>query len=158
MNKYNGGKDCTYFNCIPAETVVWKDKTPEIADLNMENLTIEKTGYTPYVNFNSEDGIMEISGVSSPEDSVKFYQPLVKWLEDYSETGADHATLIFKMEYFNTSSTVFLLRIMRTVVKMKECGKMVNIQWYHKTNDDDMIEAGQEFSILAKFPIELFRN
>ena len=46
----------------------------------MEPISFEGTPKTPTVNFNADDGIVEIKGRSIPENSIEFYKPLVDWL------------------------------------------------------------------------------
>lgn len=121
----------------------------------MEKFILNPSNYTPLVNFNNESGVLEITGTSTPEDSYNFFQPLVNWIELYTKSPALHTQLVFKMEYFNTSSTVFMLRIIKGVSKLSLEGKNVSIFWYHQDDDEDLIEAGKDFAILAKTPIKL---
>jgi hypothetical protein len=121
----------------------------------MENLNLSPTSYTPKVNFDLNTGNLEISGTATPEDSVSFFKPLTDWMEAYSNKPAPITTLIFRMDYFNTSSTVFFLRLMKGIARMQDEGKIAYIKWYHQKNDEDSIEAGKDFSVLAKIPVEL---
>jgi hypothetical protein len=121
----------------------------------MDNLILNPSSYTPGVNFDFKSGLLELSGTSTPEDSYNFFQPLMNWLELYKKSPARHTTLVFKMEYFNTSSTAFILRIIKAVGLLKEEGKEISIQWFYQEEDDDLVEAGRDFGILAETNIEL---
>lgn len=121
----------------------------------MRNLIFDPTDVTPSVNFDFDNGRMEISGRSLPEDSFAYYKPLIDWLQSYSKKTAEVTETIFKLEYFNTSSTVFILKILKGIALLKQGGKSVTVKWYYKRDDDDMCEAGKEFGILAHIPIEL---
>ncbi len=121
----------------------------------MEHLILNPTNYTPGVNFNYSTGALEITGTATPEDSYNFFQPLIRWFDDYKSKPASTTTLIFKMEYFNTSSTVFMLRLMKGAASLDIAGHPVKIKWYYKENDDDCYEAGKDFGTLAKMDIEL---
>ena len=48
----------------------------------MENLLIEKSEKTPYVEFNI-NGELRIEGRSIPEDSRAFYQGALNWLHEF---------------------------------------------------------------------------
>ena len=120
----------------------------------MENLILEPSSYTPGVNFNA-NGTLQLFGTSTPEDSFHFFQPLMEWVDLYKKNPATSTTFIFKMEYFNTSSTAFILRMIKAVGQLRLEGKKTNIQWFYQEDDDDLVEAGRDFGILAKTNIEL---
>ena len=55
----------------------------------MENIDIKgfkDDFFIPTVNFNAETGVCEIAGESYLEETVEFYAPLIKWLEEYIST------------------------------------------------------------------------
>ena len=124
---------------------------------NMDNLIINPSTHTPRIHFDASSGILEISGTSTPEDSFNFFQPIMSWLELYKSQPAAKTTLIFKMEYFNTSSTAFILRIIKVVGQINEAEKNVSVQWHYQEEDEDLVEAGRDFGILAEIPIELIQ-
>ena len=67
----------------------------------MENLTIEETKYTPSINLNVERGTVDIIGKSYPENTFEFYEPVMKWLEDYFKGNAQKKTVLnFEIIYF----------------------------------------------------------
>ena len=39
--------------------------------------------YYPVVNFNYYSGVCAISGESYMEETYRFYEPLIRWLNDY---------------------------------------------------------------------------
>ena len=51
----------------------------------MENLFIKETASTPEISFNAKQGFLQIKGVSLPEDSVAFYEPLFNYFENEKE-------------------------------------------------------------------------
>ncbi|MCS6885934.1 MAG: DUF1987 domain-containing protein [Acidobacteriota bacterium] len=112
----------------------------------MENLFIEKTRATPAVRFDAASGVLEISGESYPENSMKFYQPVFSWLQQYlSET--DHPiTFNFKLDYFNTSSSKCILNILEMLEQAHAQGRQISLNWYYQEDDEDMLESGQEFA------------
>lgn len=112
----------------------------------MENLIIEATDDCPKVEFSSKDGKMIISGKSLPEDVISFYNPMLSWLEEYSKNPAPDTQFTFKLTYFNTSSSKLILDILMILEKMNEEGKSVQVNWYYSEYDEDMKEAGNEYS------------
>lgn len=121
----------------------------------MEVIRIEGTEDTPKVELNVQTKIFEISGRSLPEDCAEFYKPVLDWLERYSKTPLDSTDFEIKLEYFNTASSKIILDVLTKLEKVKDAGKKVVIHWYYHEDDEDMEEAGQEFSELVELPFEL---
>jgi len=110
---------------------------------------------TPYVNFNYDKRKFEIAGRSFPADADGFYQPLIKWLDDYKKTGPDAETVFeVRMEYFNTASAKMLLDVFFKLEDIAEAGNDVKIQWFYLEEDEDMLEAGEEFNEIVELEFE----
>lgn len=116
----------------------------------MEILNIEGAEDTPKIILDRTNGIFEISGRSLPEDSAEFYKPVLEWLRSYSEKSNDSTDFVFKLEYFNTASSKLILDVLSSLESIGG----TTIQWYHHEDDEDMQEAGQEFSELVEIPFE----
>lgn len=112
----------------------------------MENLYIEKTKATPAVKFDAGSGVLEISGESYPENSMKFYQPVFNWLQQYLSETDKPIVFNFKLDYFNTSSSKCILNILEMLEDAHAKGRKVDLNWYYQEEDDDMLENGQEFA------------
>ena len=130
----------------------------------MNTLFINGTDYTPTVNFDPEKGIFEISGESRPENARSFYEPIIKWLEEYSmvlywkkNTLNDKSTfkLDFKFQYFNSTSAKYILDIFYALEKMKAQGYKILINWYYEEGDNDIQEAGEEFLGSVDIPYKM---
>lgn len=116
----------------------------------MNTLRVEGTEDTPHIVLDKDRGVLEISGRSLPEDSAGFYKPVLDWIEAYSKDPNADTTLIFKLEYFNTASSKLILDILYALEDVKG----VKVQWHFLEDDEDMEEAGQEFSELVEIPFE----
>lgn len=121
----------------------------------MENVFIEGSGRTPKVSFDANNGILEISGRSIPENSIVFYQPLFNWLNDYMKNPPFTTNVIFKFEYFNTSSSKCILDILRKLENLSKVNEHVYIRWYYEEGDEDMEESGRDFKTITELNIEL---
>jgi hypothetical protein len=121
----------------------------------MDKIVLQPSPTTPKVNFDSQTGLLEISGKSLPENSIDFFQPIHAWLDNYSADPNDVTSLIFKLEYFNTSSTSHFLKIIKKVEKLFDMGKNANVIWYYDYEDEDMKEAGEDFKMLVKLPVDI---
>ncbi|MGB3618612.1 MAG: DUF1987 domain-containing protein [Catalinimonas sp.] len=116
----------------------------------LEILTLEGTEDTPKIILDGKNGIYEISGRSLPEDSAEFYSPVLEWLDGYAEAPNDNMEFVFKLEYFNTASSKLILDILS---KLEDIDN-VSVTWYYDEDDEDMQEAGEEFSELVEVAFE----
>ena len=116
----------------------------------MEVLLLEGTEDTPKVLLDKSNGIFEISGRSLPEDSAEFFQPVLDWINDYSLDPNETTDFTFKLEYFNTASSKLILDVLSALEDI-EGAKII---WYFHEDDEDMEEAGEEFSELVELPFE----
>lgn len=121
----------------------------------MENIVLEGTGRTPYVSFDAQAGKLEISGRSIPENSITFYKPLFDWVDNYVQSPKDNTTVIFNLEYFNTSSSKCILDLLRKLETLKDTNNATEIKWYFDEGDEDMEESGNDFKSLINLDIEL---
>ncbi len=118
---------------------------------------IEGTAKTPTVKFDSDSGEMHIKGRSIPENSIDFYKPLIDWLESYSLTPNDKTVLNMQLEYFNTSSSKCILDVFKKLELIKKSGKVVQIQWHYEEDDEDMLEAGEDYEAIIDIDFEMVR-
>lgn len=121
----------------------------------MESISIEGTPKTPTVNFNAETGIIEIKGRSIPENSIEFYRPLVEWLEEYSKGPQKLTTVNIQLEYFNTSSSKCILDVFKKLEAIKKAKNDVIINWYYEEDDEDMLEAGEDYESIIRIPFKM---
>ena len=118
----------------------------------MEALIIEPTGSTPKIILDKDSGKFEISGKSFPEEGQVFYNPVFKWLENYAQNPNDETIFEFKMEYFNSSSSLLIHEILNLLHTILKQGKKLTVNWYHLEVDEDMLDAGEEYAELVKIP------
>lgn len=121
----------------------------------MESLIIENTNKTPKVFFNALNGKMELAGRSIPENSFQFYEPLLQWIDEYAKSPQDQTSFTFKLDYFNTSSSMYILGILKKLEKMYLEGKNVKVFWYYDSEDEDMLQTGEDLRQIVKIPIEM---
>ncbi len=112
----------------------------------MENLKIEGTKQSPFVDFNASTGKLELSGRSIPENSFEFYNPLLDWLIEYTKSPKEKTVLKVYLEYFNTSSSKYILEVLK---KLKDVHKIgggnVQVDWCYDEDDEEMMETGEDY-------------
>ena len=121
----------------------------------MEKLKIESTEDSPQIILDRESNILEISGRSLPEDVNTFYEPMMSWIEEYAKDPLDVTVFNFKLTYFNTASSKIILDILTHFEEMIEEGHEVMVRWHYPEEDEDMLEAGEEYSEMVDVPFEM---
>ena len=121
----------------------------------MEKLKNEGTEDSPQIILDRESNIMEISGRSLPEDVNTFYEPMMSWIEEYAKDPLDVTVFNFKLTYFNTASSKIILDILTQFEEMIEEGHQVLVRWHYPEEDEDMMEAGEEYSEMVDVPFEM---
>lgn len=121
----------------------------------MESLIIEGTTKTPNVHFDGAKGKLEVKGRSIPENSIEFYKPLVDWLEDYGKEPISTTILDVHLEYFNTSSSKCILDVFKKLEAIHKNKYEVQINWYYEEDDEDMLEAGEDYESIIRVPFKM---
>lgn len=121
----------------------------------METIKIEGTSKTPTVSFDASKGTCLIKGRSIPENSIEFYKPLIEWLEEYSKTPHSLTDIDIELEYFNTSSSKCILDLFKKLEGIYQNGNEVVINWYYEEDDEDMLEAGEDYQSIIKVPFRM---
>ena len=120
----------------------------------MEVIKIKGTDDTPNVILDAENGMMEISGRSLPEDVAAFYEPILDWFDEYAEHPNKKTIVDFKLVYFNTASSKLILDILLKLEDMADNGHEVLVRWHYPDDDEDMEEAGEEYADIVEVPFE----
>ena len=124
----------------------------------MDSLTIEETNYTPKVDFNLDSHEFEIAGNSFPENSKKFYEPVIDWLQQYVEEPSSNTRVTFRLEYISSSSLKNVLNMLKILKKIHGKGLGLEINWFYDEDDDDILDAGVKLSNITdlEFKLEAF--
>lgn len=120
----------------------------------MESLHIAESAKSPFINFDCDHGFFEIRGRSIIENTFSFYEPVFKVLSNYVKAPADKTTVHLSLDYYNTSSQIWIYNILKEFNKINDIsGKELNITWFY--SDSDLLDAGKDFQNVSKVPIEL---
>ena len=122
----------------------------------MKDLIIETTYRTPSIDLKATGHIL-IQGKSIPEISLEFYQPIIKWVEDYTQFPSSKTIMDAKLEYFNTSSTKCIILILRSLENIKKQGYEVIVNWYYLDGDDDIFELGKDYADILKIDFNFIK-
>jgi len=106
----------------------------------LKDLFIEPTEKTPQIDFNFHTGDLILSGKSIPENAFDLYEPVHQWVTEYVENPRPLTNLRLNIEYFNTSSLIWLSKITKTLCKIKDPDNVLLIHSYFDVEDFDSME------------------
>lgn len=123
---------------------------------NMDNLSIFGTEDSPRVYFDAENGAMEITGRSLPENVNVFYHPIIEWALQYIKNPQPKTKIEFKLEYLNSASSKKILELLVILKQLQSMGHDLEINWFHKYEDEDMHEEGKDFETMTKLDFNFY--
>lgn len=121
----------------------------------MEILKIDGTKQTPEINFNPNTGVLIISGRSIPENTFEFFNPVLLWLEEYGQKAQSKTVINVDLEYFNTSSSKYILEIFKRLKNIANDGNDVLVKWFYEEDDEEMMETGEDYEDVSGLTFEI---
>jgi SiaC family regulatory phosphoprotein len=121
----------------------------------IERIEIKGTEDTPEILLDKEENHFLIMGRSLPSNSTEFFAPIRSWFREYVASPNVETILIFKMEYFNSSTARAFIEIFHELEKLLEKRLQVKVLWYHQEGDQLIEEKGSELQSIVDVPFEL---
>jgi hypothetical protein len=117
-------------------------------------MIIKETKDTPLVEVFINDSVITVKGKITPQNPDEFFHQLELMTDRCLEQNKTKAlSLNFKLDYFNTTSSKMLARYFKSIVN-----KNPQINWHFEKGDEEIKEAGQDYSTLLNFPFSLVEN
>ena len=108
----------------------------------MEKLTdliIEKTSKTPQIELKYSRGELSLTGRSLPENATRIYEPVYNWIGKYVIQPQPVTNFRLNVEYFNTSSSLWISKIMKTLTRINNPDYRLMVHIYIPLEEyDDM--------------------
>ncbi|MFW6095961.1 MAG: DUF1987 domain-containing protein [Bacteroidota bacterium] len=134
-----------------------------------EKIFKEETNCTPGIDLDPNKQKFEFTGVSRPEDTYEFYEPILSWVENYvnnilerfeqNRVSNETFVIVFDFKYMNSSSSKYIFQILSNFKKLFNKRLNVTIFWYYDDLDDQILEDGEDFSEIINIPFKfLTRN
>jgi hypothetical protein len=111
----------------------------------MNNLKISAGKDTLSILCDGKTGVIEMKGISYPQDAADFFNPVFDWLESYIDQVKGQLSLNLHIDYVNTSSTKCLFDFIDRLEDYYKEGNDVQVNWYYEQYDEDIKETGLEF-------------
>lgn len=123
----------------------------------MNKVEIEATKSTPEVILDPESNTLTIKGQSYPENSYKFYEPIIEWIEQYSNDLEETTTvkIEFDLPYINTSSSKCLMMVLDKLDEAYLSNKKLDLQWYCDLQNESEVECIEEFVEDLSIPYQI---
>lgn len=115
--------------------------------MEFKNLFIEPTSKTPQIDLNHLTGELILSGRSIPENAADLYDQALKWVYQYVENPRSTTNLRLNLEYFNTASSIWLAKIVKSLctINKDECTLLIhlyfNIEEFDSMEIEDLKDA-----------------
>lgn len=124
----------------------------KIKEQIMKDLQIKGTMDSPAVSFTPSTGIFLIEGRSLQEDPQAFFSIVIDWLSSNVMGKKIPVHFQYKMDYFNSSSSRYLMKILMMLNKEPEWYRMT---WFVEEGDEVIFEKGEEYKLLLDFPVDV---
>ena len=121
----------------------------------MEAISRQATPKTPSIEFDPTQGLLEIKGRSNPENTIDFYRPLVAWVDEYVQTPAEKTIVNVHLEHFNTSSSKSILEVFKALEPIHKSQKEIVVNWFYEDDDEDIMEAGENYEAITGLPFRM---
>ncbi len=121
----------------------------------MQDIYIEPTDKSPSIKLKFNEGLIEIIGRSLMNNPIGFYEPLEKWISDYSKQTKSNTVVNFSFEYFNTSTSKWIISLVKKLQTLYDRNLPIEMNWIYE--DDDILEYGEVLQDLTDIEIIMKR-
>jgi hypothetical protein len=120
----------------------------------MERFEIKGTTKTPTIVMDADSGDLLFEGRSNPENANDLYEPVLHWLERYIQQPAEKTHLKLNLELFNTSSSKYLLDVLRKIRYLADKNHAFNVTWMYEDDDLEMLDTAEAFEMMTGLKFE----
>lgn len=121
----------------------------------METFEIAGTQYTPHIKMDPTAREIVIEGVSRPENTVEFYAPVLRWINDYVDAlrrgdgEVDSTSIRVDLTYFNSISAKYLVSLILKCKQLYADGRGLLVDWLYDAEDDEARARGEDIAGIA---------
>lgn len=115
----------------------------------MDRLEIEGTPKTPKIILDPDDGTMIFEGRSNPENASDFFEPVIAWLNEYIKHPAEKTDLKLNLELFNTSSSKYVMEVLRKIRYLADNDHLFNVTWMYEDDDLEMLDTAEAYEMMT---------
>jgi|UPI000403D866 hypothetical protein len=125
------------------------DNTPQV-------FKITATRKTPKILLNFEQGLLEVEGLSIPENPYRFYQPVLDAIDEYLLAPRKHTLVCIYLRYFNSATVAMLGQLFKRMEQLTQLeGHQVKIEWKIDDWDEDSQDVARLLNAITRLPFEV---
>jgi hypothetical protein len=109
--------------------------------MELKHLIIEPAAKTPLIDMNWQTGELILSGRSIPENAVTVFNPVLNWVKEYCKNPKPTTKFRINLEYFNTSSSIWLAKILKGLSQINNPDYILMIHLYLNIEDFDELDG-----------------
>lgn len=120
----------------------------------MSALILKESKNTPEVILDPSTGNYSIKGKCFPENSKKYFTPILDWFTFAKIQGNCH--LEVSLDYISSSSVISILELFRHIDKCAAAGGYAaSVNWLYEDGDDDSANVAINYQKLCTLSIEI---
>jgi hypothetical protein len=108
---------------------------------DLKNICIEPTEKTPQIDLNPLTGELILAGRSIPENATEVYEPVMAWVNEYVKTPKQTTNLRLNLEYFNTATSIWLAKIVKSLSNIEIPEAVLLIHLYFGIEEYDNMDV-----------------
>lgn len=124
-------------------------------DVTAKTLFIKQTKETPRVLLDANRNIIDIKGLAISSSENKIFNQIHSWINNNSEYLKRGINVNVAFEYFNTYCSKAILDLFKTVEGYSKSTGNVKVNWIHEGDDEDLIEAGEDYQAIVDVPFNI---
>lgn len=109
--------------------------------MELKNILIESTPKTPQIDLNYITGELIFTGRSIPENAAGLYIQVLDWVKEYIKNPRETTNLRLNLEYFNTTSSIWLAKIVKLLSSINDTENTLFIHLYFDLDEYDNMEV-----------------
>lgn len=121
----------------------------------MSNLLLLPTYNSPFIYGNANRGELIILGKSTPDSILDIMKPTEGWASKYISKSGKKLEVNFDLCFYDSPTSLMVLGIIRILNESADKESRFKANWYFSIEDEDLMEDGEDFKSIAKFPFNL---
>ncbi len=115
-------------------------------------LQVEEGRFTPYICLDPTNNHYDIRGKCFPENSKKFFEPIIEWIGD-NLSGSNEVVLTIDLDYVSSSSNIGLILMFKKLLEVVG-HENLSILWRYEDGDDEGLKTGEALSEALEFTFQ----